>query len=253
MSDSPEFYAATGAARWVAVRVHPSIISSYDETPLYKLAMGIAAPDVADDLLRLTLKFPWQRISDLSRDIAVQAKRRQQYEASLAKGLAKGQRSPYVAIPGKSMHNAKRAIDSWIDRMLANLGAEYLDRYWPIAAQFGFTPVISAPKEGVSESWHFDHFGPWRIAKDRLGYEQAVLAANCAMGTAGSWQNDQRKIQAHLHRLGQNIGEIDGNLGPRSRGAIQLLGFSKATAEATKSLTTRAEAMAEIIQKLESL
>lgn len=219
------------------VYVSPSILSSYSEKPLVQLGEAGRAPqDVADALLALCTALPWLRITELQRAVATQAAARRRYENWLTAGKpapyvdgkpnpkfnAKTMKADFVAKPGKSMHNGGRAIDVNIETLKKHFGAQYLDAFWPIAAKYGFTPVIAKPTEGVSESWHFDHWGPWARVKDSLGYEQAALCAAVVVGEAGDWQSGARVTQALLLRAGYAIGEPDGILGRRSYAALDL-------------------------------
>lgn len=250
---------AQGRARFVLVAVPTLILSSYSDKPLVQLTGGKACPDVVDALEALVEECPWLRVTDLWRDVVVQAAARKRYEAWVMAGKPMGaaynqktMKNAFVALPGKSMHNGGRAVDLSIDTMLRALGREYLDAFWPIARKHGFTPVIAKPTEGASESWHFDHKGIWEPVFDTLGYEQGVLAANCAVGMAGPYQSPERRVQAHIIRLGKSIGEIDGNLGPRSRAALVELGIDRALVDATKPTATRVQAMTTVAEMLEA-
>lgn len=245
------------------VKVAASIISSYSEKPLAQLEAGNAPADVADSLEKLCAELPWLRITELWRSVSAQLVARGRYDTWLKAGKpprfidgkpnpkfdAKTMKTDFVAKPGKSMHNAGRAIDIWVDKLKEHFGAEYLDAFWPIAAKHGFTPVIIKPEEGKSESWHFDHWGPWLPTKDRLGYEQAALAAALVVGNAGEWQTDERVIQAHLHRLGVDVGEIDGAIGTRTIEGIQRF---MDVPDGIKSVKTRGSALRLIISVLEA-
>ena len=120
------------------------------------------------------------------------------------------------------MHNGGRAIDVDVNTLKAAYGKEYLDAFWPVAARHGFTPVITRPEEGKSESWHYDHFSCWTAVRDRLGYEHAGMCAAVVVGQAGEWQGDDRVLQALLLRAGFDIGEADGAWGARSEKALKL-------------------------------
>lgn len=257
---------AQGRARFTLVAVPAMLISSYSDKPLVELSGGKACPDVVDALVALAEELPWLRVTDLWRDVVVQAAARKRYDAWVAAGKparliggklnpafdAKAMKDAFVALPGKSMHNGGRAVDLSTVAMQKALGAQYLDAFWPVAKRHGFTPVIAKPTEGASESWHFDHKGIWQPVFDTLGYEQGVLAANCAVGMAGPYQSSERRVQAHIVRLGKSIGEIDGNLGPRSRAALVELGIDRALVDATKPTATRVQAMVQVAELLEA-
>lgn len=214
------------------VTVDSRIISSYSEKPLANVgAAGRAPRDVAAALLALCTDLPWLRVTELYREVATQAAARKRYAAWVAAGKpklgtagfnSKTMKADFVAKPGKSMHNAGRAIDVWLEPLRKNLGVEYLDAFWPIAAKHGFTPVIARPEEGKSESWHFDHRGCWDGVGDNLGYAQMALCAALAVGGAGEWQSDGRVMQALLLRAGWDVGAPDGAVGKRTRAGLSL-------------------------------
>lgn len=207
------------------------ILSSYGDKPLADMADGHAPQDVADALLALCLECPWLRVTSFRRSAAVQASMRQRYENWVAAGKpavgkgydSKTMKNAFVAKPGKSMHNAGRAVDLNTETMRKALGAEYLDAFWPIAARHGFTPIISKPTEGASEGWHFDHRGPWDNVGDHYGYEQMAMCAALAVGDAGEWQSKPRLIQALVLRAGYDIGEADGVVGSRTLKGLELV------------------------------
>lgn len=209
------------------VRVDARILSSYSDKPLSGFEeAGFAPRDVADALLALCLELPWLRVTELRRTVATQARARAKYERWLAAKAAgepfdsKTMKRDFVAKPGKSMHNAGRAVDLWTEPMRQALGAEYLDVFWPVAARHGFTPVLAKPTEGRSEEWHFDHAGPWGNVRAHHGYEAMALCAALIAGEAGEWQSDARLAQALLLRQGLDIGEPDGAIGKRTRAAL---------------------------------
>lgn len=256
----------TGRERFTFVPVSDTLISSYSDKPLVQLTGGKACPDVVASLSALAEECPWLRVTDLWRDVVVQTALRKRYDTWVAAGKpaqridgkpnplfnAATMKNAFVAAPGKSMHGCGRAVDLSTEAMQKALGKEYLDAFWPIALRHGFTPVIQRPDERLAEAWHFDHKGIWTPVFDTLGYEQGVLAANCAMGTAGAFQSPERRVQAHIVRLGKSIGEIDGNLGPRCRQALVELGIDKALVEATKPTSTRVAAMTTVAELLEA-
>jgi hypothetical protein len=233
------------------VPVHASILSSYDAKgqtggpraslrPLAQLGKaGIAAPDTAAALLLLhegvTAAGGDLRITECHRDVAVQVAARAKYDRWVAAGKpkpgtagfdSKTMKADYVAVPGKSNHNAGRAIDVHVAALhFPNTPAnQQLDKLWSIAMPIGWTPIIKEANEGASEAWHFDYWGELAGVYTRLGYEQAALCGALLVGHAGEFQTYPRLIQALICRAGFNIGEIDGVLGPRTRavGAVAL-------------------------------
>lgn len=221
------------------VTVDPDILSSYGEKPLCHLSNGQACDDTAAALLALCKELPWLRVTDLFRDVATQTALRKRYDHWVALGEppqfidhkvnplydAATMKDAYVATPGKSMHNAGRAVDLNTGTMLKNLGAQYLDAFWPIAAKYGFTPIIKRPDEGTTESWHFDHRSPaWKPVFDKYGADAGSLCCTLDVGQAGQYQSNAALVQALLLRAGFAIGAPDGILGKHSLAALAATG-----------------------------
>jgi len=237
------------------VAVDPTIASSYARTggtsgpragllPLAQLAAGVATPDTAAALGALDRALREAggdfRVTELHRNVGVQQAARAKYDRWIAAGKpARGSarfdaatmKADFVAVPGRSMHNAGRAIDVHL-AALAFPGVpadRQLDRLWDLAQPLGWSAVISAPNERASEAWHFDFWGDLRGIKARLGYEQAAFAGALLVGHAGAGTSWASVTQALLQRAGQDIGAIDGAFGPRSRAALATaLGLSPA-------------------------
>jgi hypothetical protein len=131
-------------------------------------------------------------------------------------------KSDFVALPGKSNHNGGRAIDFHVGMLnFPNIPTnKQLDRMWEICKPLGWRPIIKAPDEGASESWHLDYWGELTGAYDRLGYEQGALCGALLVGHAGQWQTYERVVQALLQRAGFSIGELDGIIGAKTLGAF---------------------------------
>jgi hypothetical protein len=227
------------------VPVDPEIFSSYGRdgtggpraglTPLARLGKaGIATSDTAAALLALhkavTAAGGDFRVTELHRDVAVQHKARAKYDAWVHAGKptpgtpgfdAVTMKAAFVATPGRSTHNAGRAID--VD--LASLrfpgvpADRQLDRLWELAVPLGWRQVIKVATEGAAESWHFDFWGDLAGVKSRLGYEQAALCGAILVGH-GDLSGYDAELQALLVRAGFAIGEIDGKVGARTRSAL---------------------------------
>lgn len=244
------------------VRVDASIASSYSKdgktsgpraslTPLANLGKaGIAIPAAAAALKALSDAVAAAggdfRVTELHRDVAVQRAARQKYENWLAAGKPSRSSSAFnaatmkadvVAKPGRSMHNAGRAIDVHLG-MLKFPGVasdKQLDRLWEIARPLGWSPIIKTANEGQSEAWHFDFYGDIKGVYDRLGYEQAALCGAILVGH-GDLDSHAARLQALLCRAGFNIGAIDGQAGAKTCGALATaLGVS---ADAAKAVVT---------------
>ena len=228
------------------VSVHPEILSYYktrkgDRAPLHTLRGGKLTPDAAEALYKLHLGVKEAGgellVSDCYRSPEVQGKARKKYENWVAAGKPKRSSDEYdkatmkgafVSRPGRSNHNAGRAVD--VAHMLAAPDdvprKEKLDWLWDIAIPIGWRPIIKSPREGQSEAWHFDFMGPWSIVRDRLDYGQTAMAGVLDSGGgkglyARPWE---RWVQAQIHRVGAvDIGDIDGHLGKMTLVGIKAL------------------------------
>ena len=227
------------------VTVDSCILSSYGKKggtggprseliPLYTLRGGKCHPDVAPAVLALNNAILAAggdpRITEMHRDIEVQRALRKRYDYWVAMGKPTGaaydpktMKNAFVAMPGRSGHNAGRSID--IDTAMlkfpgvpANL---QLDHLWEIAKPLGWYPVIREATEGVSESWHFDYHGDLQGVMDRLGYEQWALCGAILVGH-GDLEGYDATVQALLCRAGFDIGKIDGKAGARTTASLAI-------------------------------
>ena len=236
------------------VSVDERILSSYQKAggtggdratlkPLHTLSGGKLTPDAAEALAALSLAVEADRgdlrITDALRSAAAQAKARERYERWLNDGKPRGDdydssihKNAFVARPGRSFHNAGRAIDIHVGAL--NFGGlpkdSWLDRFWEIATPLGWRPVIREPDEGAREAWHFDFMGPWLRVCDRLGYEQAAMGATLDVlpleeSTHLFPRAQERLLQAQLHRAGYDVGDIDGYLGIKTEKGLTAAGL----------------------------
>jgi hypothetical protein len=230
------------------VPVHDSILSSYntagktggpreDLRALSKVGrIGIAHPAAATQLKALSDAVLAAggdfRVTECHRDFATQKAARDKYDAWVRAGKPKPgsaqfdsrtMKAAFVAAPGRSMHNAGRAIDIHVG-MLNFPGVakdKQLDKMWEISRPLGWEPVIRTADEGASEAWHFDYWGDLAGVLRRLGYEQAALCGAILVGH-GDLSNYDAKVQALLVRAGYDIGKIDGVAGRNTRTALNL-------------------------------
>ena len=244
------------------VPVDLSIASSYDRAgktggprsglvSLAKLGKaGVAVAEMAVGLKALSDAVAARggdfRVTECHRDVAVQTAARAKYDAWVAAGKpkpsspafdAKRMKAAFVALPGRSGHNAGRSIDVHIG-MLGFPGVakdKWLDTLWQICEPLGWEPIIKAPDEGASEAWHFDFWGELRGVKARLGYEQVATCGAILVGH-GPFQGFGAEIQALLCRAGFDVGQIDGLPGPKTRAALAAA-LKVNDAEATRILT----------------
>lgn len=143
-----------------------------------------------------------------------------------------GKKKAYSPAPGSSLHEAGRALDLDLKSLKMPLAT-----FWEMAARHGVRPIIAAPNPRTSEAWHFERRGSHQLVYD---YYQAGKAANFsspyrAMAASSilaigvpldlfSGTEDAAYVQSALIRLGQEIGNLDGAIGPRSRKGLQALG-----------------------------
>jgi len=103
---------------------------------------------------------------------------------------------------------------------------------WALAIPCGFTPQQRYPILTLGESI-FHCLGPWQILYDHLmgeGRGEEAWPSMCAAAQAdvGTWKGDratERFVQAQLHRVGVNVGPIDGQLAHRSLTGLKRLGL----------------------------
>ena len=113
---------------------------------------------------------------------------------------------------------------------------EGLNAAWACAVPLGFTPDGRWPRE--TESSHVFYFlGPWRSLNDRLlaeGRGHLAWPSVCADAQVdvGVWagdKGDERFVQAQFHRMGRNVGPVDGVIGPRTTSGVETLGMKEPT------------------------
>ena len=176
------------------------------------------------------------RVTDGFRSVAVQRDARARYENWVAAGKprpgspgydSKTMKSAYVAIPGRSFHNAGRAVDLHLAALrFPGIAADrQLDRLWQLAHPIGWRPIISSPVEGASEAWHFDFLGVWARVMTRRGYEETAIAASQDADN-GETPGAAYRLQGGLHRAGFDVGAIDGLIGAKTRAGLRAAGYA---------------------------
>lgn len=239
------------SARTQLVKVDPQIMSAYDSKgrtgtsdrtalqPFSARVAGSLTPDAAAALLVLHLAVTKVggdfRVTDGFRDLGAQATARAKYDAWLQAGSPAKfdsaiMKSAFVARPGRSFHNAGRAVD--ID--IASLhfphsdDHEQLDRLWDLAKPLGWRPAIKDPDEYAKEAWHFDFMGAdWSPVFARIGYEMTAMCAVLDIGEMTAFvQSRERSIQANLQRAGYSVGDVDGLIGRRTVKALAMAGIT---------------------------
>ena len=99
---------------------------------------------------------------------------------------------------------------------------------WGLAVPLGFVPWNRHLVLGRgAEVFHF--FGPWQVVYDSLcaeGRGESAWSSVCcaAQVDVGKWEggrSTERFIQAQIHRVGIDIGPVDGVIGERTAQALQ--------------------------------
>ena len=145
-----------------------------------------------------------------------------------------GKKKSFSPAPGGSMHEAGRAFDVDLGSLKVTLAA-----FWKIAAGFGIVPINVKPDPGASEAWHFECRGSHQLVydyyKSKLGtnfdapYKAMAASAIAAIGVPVDKFGDKALgacIQSALIRLGKNIGNMDGDIGPKSKAALATLNLA---------------------------
>ncbi|WP_173082412.1 M15 family metallopeptidase [Fundidesulfovibrio magnetotacticus] len=154
------------------------------------------------------------------------------------KDFVSGKKDAYSPPPGRSFHESGRAFDLDL-KALGSLGAtgDRLTVFHKLAARHGVTP-ITAPDIKQKEAWHFELRGSHQTVYDYYAagkgtnMKPASAAAASAIVSAGlrvDFLGDTPVpgyVQSGLIRLGQDIGNLDGQIGPGTRKALRNLGIS---------------------------
>jgi hypothetical protein len=148
-----------------------------------------------------------------------------------------GKKKAFSPAPGGSMHEAGRAFDVDLKSLRMSLAA-----FWVIARRWGAVPIIAEPDGKASEAWHFDCRGSHQLVYDyykagkgvNFGKPAEAMAASAiiAVGQAHDrfkGKEDAAYLQSGLIRLGAEIGNIDGDIGPKTLGVLAKLGVTGAT------------------------
>jgi len=206
------------------------------------------------------------RLTEVYRPMRVQAAGRRGYLAwsqagrpSIGDpGFRQGMKSAYVADPEESGHPAGLSMDLgvyWMSFPGTGVGTDAaLSALWDIIRPLGWRPVIREPIIGMSEAWHFDHFGPLEGvrqmfyahrsdgARYRNAYGNTMRAGHALVGT---WERGNA-MEAHAQALillsGAWIGVVDGKPGPMTR-----KGFKLATGKEWAEGMPAAEAVAALL------
>lgn len=215
------------AAPLVPIQV-PSIYKSRDgNTVLLPSRMARGTPDMKAtiDKVGKALGGLGGRLvlSDLFRSYDMQLQAHLDYTS--------GKKAAFSPPPGGSLHEAGRALD--LD--LRALSMPLAD-FWPVAASCGLVPIIDKPDPSAKEAWHFecrgshqlvsDHYRAGRATNFSSPYKAMAASAILAVGVpVDALRQVAREafLQSGLIRLGQDVGNIDGKIGPKTRKALASL------------------------------
>lgn len=234
------------------VNVDASVLSSYGPggstdpsipraqlRSLVAINVGKMTPDAAAGLLALhkavTAAGGDFRVTDCFREVSTQAASRAKYDNWVKAGKPKPgtagwnaatMKNAFVAMPGRSYHNAGRAIDVHLAALkFPGVPADkQLDKLWEMAIPLGWKPIIKEADERASEAWHFDFVGPWAAVQARVGYESAAVSAAQDVGN-GEKDSGWRRIQGGLHRAGYHVGTVDGVAGKKTLDGLAAAGW----------------------------
>lgn len=119
-----------------------------------------------------------------------------------------------------------------------------VDLLWGFAIPHGFTPYLRYPEQMPPYDAIFHFLGPWQMVyshytssgRGETAWEATKYAARIDAGLkTPSFLSDDRRVegfvQSHLHRLGFNIGYIDGKIGDPETMALRSLGLAGMTLE----------------------
>lgn len=195
-------------------------------TPDTKMALAKAAAEVKAKGGALVL-------SDLFRS----------YDMQLGSHLdyVSGKKKAFSPPPGGSLHEAGRAFDLDLGALKMSLAD-----FWAIAARTGLTPIIDTPNARQSEAWHFECRGSHTIVYDyyKAGkgtnfdkpYQAMAASAIVSIGVKvdkfGTGQRDAY-IQSGLIRLGHQLGNLDGQIGPKTNNALTAAGIGQLSPDDT--------------------
>ena len=218
-----------------ALLVRPIVMSVYEvngQRVLMPERMARSTPDMKKALygIRADVEAAGGKfaLSDLFRSYDMQL------QAHL--DFSSGKKKAFSPPPGSSMHEAGRAFD--VD--LKGLRMSLAD-FWKIAKKWVVVPIIAEPDPKASEAWHFECRASHQLVYDYykagkgINFKPAAAMAASAIVGAGlahdrfKDKEEAAYIQSGLIRLGREIGNIDGEMGPKTNGVLSSLGIAGAT------------------------
>lgn len=214
------------SAPLVSVQVM-SIYTRAGDRVLLPARMAFATPDMQMALQRIGADVRDHGgaffLSDLYRSYDMQLQAHMDYVT--------GKKKAFSPAPGASMHEAGRAFDVDLDSLRMDLSA-----FWKIVERHLVVPIIDTPTSGKSESWHFECRGSHQRVYDyykagkgkNFSSPAAAMAASAIVATGVKVDKfgthlQAAQIQSALIRLGSDIGNLDGDIGPRTLDALEKL------------------------------
>ena len=153
---------------------------------------------------------------------------------------ASGKKRAFSPPPGGGMHESGRAFD--VDLGAIKVG---LPAFWEIAKRWGVVPIIAEPDPKASECWHFECRGSHQLVYDHYKAGRGTNFASAAQAMAASailsvglphdkfkGKQDAAYLQSGLIRLGHDVGNIDGDIGPKTLAKLSSLGVAGASVAA---------------------
>lgn len=175
------------------------------------------------------------------------------YEMQLGSHMdfVSGKKKAFSPAPGGSLHEGGRAFDLDLKSLKMSLAD-----FWEIAAATGLSPIIASPNPKTSEAWHFEcrgsHTKVYDYYKGGKGtnfpkpYQAMAASSIVSVGVKvdkfGAGQQ-AAYIQSALIRLGHDIGNLDGQIGPKTRDGLDAVGI------ATGSPAELVEAVDDLLQR----
>jgi hypothetical protein len=219
-----------------SILVKPVVMSVYEvagQRVLVPDRMARCTPDLKKALygIRGELKDAGGKLalSDLFRTYDMQFQAHLDFES--------GKKKAFSPPPGGSMHESGRAFDVDLASIKVPLGT-----FWEIAARWGVMPIIPEPNPKASESWHFECRGSHQLVYDHYKSGKGTNFTHPGQAMAASAiiaaglphdrfkdKEDAAYVQSALIRLGLDIGNIDGAIGPRTLEKLAGLGVTATT------------------------
>lgn len=219
----------------VAPLVRPIVMSIYEvngQRVIMPERMARSTPDIKKAMygIRTDVKMAGGEfaLSDLFRSYDMQLQAHLDYTSR--------KKRAFSPPPGGSMHESGRAFDVDLKGLKMSL-----THFWQITKKWGVVPIIAEPNAKTHEAWHFECRGSHQIVYDYYKAGKgtnfspaAAMAASAIVGVGLKHdrfkdKEDAAYIQSGLIRLGREIGNIDGEIGPKTRGVLNHIGISGAT------------------------